>query len=134
MNQNSHKLAIWSMWLALPITALSYWRAWDQLPMRMAVHFDADWQPNGWTSREGSLMFSLGVVAFLLVVFTIAAYAVSMQKPGSTGPVLIGFYLALGLFLLASHWVVQRNSVQRNLHGSGRAPQSMLLCAEFPHV
>ena len=60
------------MWLALPITALNYWRAWDQLPARMAVHFDANWQPNGYTSREGSLMLGLGIMAFLLVVFTVA--------------------------------------------------------------
>jgi hypothetical protein len=129
MNQSFHKPAIWLMWLALPLTALDYWQAWDHLPARMAVHFDANWQPNGWTSREGSLMFALGVMAFLLVVFTVAAYAVSLQKPGSAWPVLIAFYFALGLFLFASNWVVKRN-----LQGSSRAPQSMLLCAEFPHV
>ena len=47
----------------LPITALNYWRAWDQLPARMAVHFDANWQPNGYTSREGALMLGLGIMA-----------------------------------------------------------------------
>jgi hypothetical protein len=122
------------MWLALPLTALSYWRAWDHLPMRMAVHFDADWQPNGWTSREGSLTFSLGDTVFLLVVFTVAAYAVSLQKPSSAWPMLITFYLALGLFLFASDWVVQRNLIQGNLHGSSRVPQSVLVRSEFPHV
>jgi hypothetical protein len=129
MNRSLHKPVIWLMWLALPLTALDYWQAWDQLPPRMAVHFDANWQPNGWTSREGSLMFALGVMAVLLVVFTVSAYAVSMQKPGSAWPVLIGFYLALGLFLFASNWVVKRN-----LQSGSLAPQSMLLCAEFPHV
>ena len=49
-----YKPLVWLMWLALPITALNYWRNWDRLPMRMAVHFDANWQPNGYTSREGA--------------------------------------------------------------------------------
>ena len=55
--------------LALPLTALNYWRAWDRLPMRVAVHFDVNWQPSGWTSREGALMFALGTTTFLLVIF-----------------------------------------------------------------
>ena len=48
------------MWLALPISAWEYWQVWDQLPTRMAVHFDANWQPNGYTSREGALELGLG--------------------------------------------------------------------------
>jgi len=51
------------MWLPLVTIALNYWRAWDRLPARMAVHFDANWQPNGYTSREGSLMLALGMLA-----------------------------------------------------------------------
>jgi hypothetical protein len=97
------------MWLALPVTALNYWRAWDHLPSRMAVHFDANWQPNGWTTREGSMMMALGITGFLLLIFTVASYAVRMHKPGSAWPVLMAFYLALGLFTFASNWIVQRN-------------------------
>ena len=109
MNRNLYKPAIWLMWLALPITALTYWRSWDQLPMRMAVHFDANWQPNGYSSREGSLMLSLGIVAFLLVIFTVAAHAVRVNKPSAAWPVLITFYLALILFCFASNWIVRTN-------------------------
>ena len=47
MKRDWYTLATWLMWLALPITALNYWRVWDRLPARMAVHFDANWQPNG---------------------------------------------------------------------------------------
>jgi uncharacterized membrane protein len=109
MNSNLYKPAIWLMWLALPITALTYWRSWDQLPMRMAVHFDANWQPNGYSSREGSLMLSLGIVAFLLVIFTVAAHAVRVNKPSAAWPVLIIFYLALILSCFASNWIVRTN-------------------------
>ena len=47
MNRDSYKTLTWLMWLALPTTGLNYWLAWDRLPYRMAVHFDANWQPNG---------------------------------------------------------------------------------------
>lgn len=127
MNRDWYKPAIWLMWLALPTTALNYWRAWDQLPMRMAVHFDANWRPNGYTSREGSLMLALGVSAFLLVVFTVAAYAVRVNKPSAALPVLITFYFALRLFWFANNWIVQRN-----LQSSDPAPHVLLLRSEFP--
>src|SRR5258708_2902207 len=66
--------AVGLAWLALPMTALNYSRTWDRLPPRVAVHFDINWQPNGWTSREGARTLALGMTAFLLVVFTIVAY------------------------------------------------------------
>ena len=49
------------LWLALPLTALQYWSVWDQLPGRMATHFGAAGQPNGWMTRETSLIFALVV-------------------------------------------------------------------------
>jgi len=114
MNRNFYKPAIWLMWLALPLTALNYWRAWDRLPTRVAVHFDANWQPNGWTSRQGALMLALGIMAFLVVVFTVAAYSVLIYKPGSTWPVLIVFYLVLSLLSAANNWIVQSNLYMHN--------------------
>jgi Protein of unknown function (DUF1648) len=109
MNRDWYKPLTWLMWLALPTTALNYWRAWDELPTRMAVHFDAYWQPNGWTSRQGSLMLGLGIMTFMLVVFTVAAYVVRAQKPGSAWPILIVFYVSLSVLWWANHWIVQRN-------------------------
>ena len=77
MNRDWYKPLVALMWLLLPISALNYWRVWDQLPARMAVHFNANWQPNGYTSRGGSLMLGLGIMAVMLVVFTIAALSAS---------------------------------------------------------
>jgi hypothetical protein len=109
MTRDYYKPAIFLTWLALPLTALNYWRAWDHLPARMAVHFDANWQPNGFTSREGSLIFALAVTTFMLVVFTIAALVVRAQKPSSAWPVLVVFYVALGLVWLANNYIVNLN-------------------------
>jgi uncharacterized membrane protein len=129
MNRDWYKPAIWLMWVVLPATALSYWRNWDQLPMRMAVHFDANWQPNGYSSREGSLVLALGVSAFMLVVFTVAAYAVRVNKPSAALPVLVMFYLALGLLWFVNDWIVQRS-----LQGRDQRPHAVIVRSEFPHV
>jgi hypothetical protein len=129
MNRHGYKPAIWLMWITLPITALNYWRAWDQLPARMAVHFDANWQPNGYTSREGSLLLALGITAFLLVVFTVAAYAVSINQPSAAWPILILFYISLSLCWLANHWVMQRN-----LRAGDQPPHAVSMCSSLPPV
>jgi len=70
----------WLAWLALPLTALRYWSAWDRLPARMATHFAANGQPNGWMSREMSLAFALGITAFLLVMFTVIPYFATRSR------------------------------------------------------
>jgi hypothetical protein len=109
MNHDWYKPMIWLMWLALPTTALNYWRSWDQLPRRMAVHFDANWQPNGYTSREGSLLLALCILTFMLLVFTIAAYIVQAQKPSAAWPILLVFYAAIGALWFVNNWIVERN-------------------------
>jgi len=109
MKRDWYKPLTWVMWVALPTTVLNYWRAWDELPTRMAVHFDASWQPNGWTSRQGALMLALGITTFMLIVFTVAAYVVRAQKPGSAWSILIVLYLSLGLLWFANNWIVQSN-------------------------
>ncbi len=73
MNRDWYKPMVALMWLVLPITAANYWSAWDQLPARIAVHFDANWQPNGYTTREGAVMLGLGIMAVMLVLFTVTA-------------------------------------------------------------
>jgi len=98
-------------WLALPLTALNYSRAWDRLPQRIAVHFDVNWQPNGWTTREGSRMLALGMTAFLLVIFTISTYVVRRASPSalSSWALVAVFYVVLGLVYFVNKWIVDRN-------------------------
>ena len=109
MNRSSYTTAIWLMWLALPITALNYWRAWDQLPARMAVHFDANWQPNGYTSREGALMLGLGILAFLLVIFTVGAFILRAYRSSPAWPMLAVFYVVLGFSSYGNYSIVRFN-------------------------
>jgi hypothetical protein len=124
MNLDWHKTLTWLMWLVLPATALNYWRAWDQLPARMAVHFDANWQPNGYTSREGSLMLGLGIMAFMLLTFTIAALIVRAQKPSAAWPMLLAFYVALGILWFANNYIVEFNLKAQPAHSEFVGPNS----------
>ncbi|MGA8867148.1 MAG: DUF1648 domain-containing protein [Candidatus Sulfotelmatobacter sp.] len=110
MNRRVPQLAIWLMWLALPFTVLSYRQVWDRLPVRMAVHFDANWQPNGWTTRQASLGLALGITVFLLLVFTVGSYVLRAAKPPLTGWVLLAFfYVVIGLVSAVNHRVIEFN-------------------------
>jgi hypothetical protein len=102
-------------WLTLPLTALNYWRAWDRLPDRIAVHFDVNWQPNGWTSREGALELALATTGLLLATFTFATFAAS-RKPASAvslWAMIIIFYGAIGLVCGVNQWILDRSIVQK---------------------
>jgi hypothetical protein len=121
MERKLFQIAAGLTWLALPLTALNYWRAWDRLPMRVAVHFDINWQPTGWTSREGSLMLALGTTAFLLVIFTIVFYAMRGAAVSSLSrwAMVAVFYVVLGFVYFVNNWIVDRN-----LSGPRSAPLS----------
>ncbi len=79
--------------------------------MRIAVHFDANWQPNGWTTREGARMLALGTTVFLLAVFTAASYAVSRAPTSSLSRwgMVVVFYIVLGLVYYVNRWIVDRS-------------------------
>src|ERR1700729_3883095 len=124
MDRDFYKPLTWLMWLVLPITAMGYWSAWDQLPLRMAVHFDANWQPNGFTSRQGSLMLSLGMLATMQVLFTITFFIVRAQKPGALWPMLLFSYVFLGFFWFANNWIVEFNLRPQPAHSELVGPNS----------
>lgn len=118
MKRDWYTVATLLMWLALPITALNYWRVWDRLPMRMAVHFDANWQPNGYTSREGALLLALGTIGSMLVLFTVASYAVRTNKPSAAFPLIVVFYVTLTVLFLVNNWIANRNLIEQSPHSA----------------
>ena len=100
------------MWIALPLTALLYAQVWDRLPVRMATHFNAAGQPNGWMSRETSLYFGLGLVTFVLIIFTAIALMIRRQKtmPDAAAYAMLGFfYLIVGFVVYGNESVIQHN-------------------------
>jgi len=111
MNRKVFQAFIWLMWLALPITAFRFWRAWDRLPLRMATHFGINGRPNGWMPRDSAFNLALGLTALILVVFTVVAYvAHKTHAPDALSWSLLGFfYFVVGFVYAGNSGVVQYN-------------------------
>jgi hypothetical protein len=111
MNRKAFQAFIWLMWLALPFTAFRFWVEWGRLPLRMATHFDVNWQPNGWMLRDTAFYFALGITAFVLAVFTIVSYfAHKTHAPEAFSWALLGFfYLITGFVYSVNSGVVEYN-------------------------
>jgi hypothetical protein len=124
MNRIAYKTLVGLMWLALPVTALDYWRNWDRLPVRMAVHFDANWQPNGYTSREGALDLGLGIMVFMLVVSTVGLLIAHALKPAAAWPLLVVFYVTIGFVWFGNHSIIKWNLNPPPAHSELMGPDS----------
>ena len=116
MNRVWHKPAVLLMWLALPSAAWIYWRVWNQLPARMAVHFDAGWQPNGYTSREGAVQLGLEILVVMLVLVTLATLIIDALKPVAFWPALVISYAVLGFCWYANYSIVEFNLKAQQQH------------------
>lgn len=116
MNRKLFTILTALMWLALPFTALRYAQVWDRLPERLATHFGANGQPNGWMLRETSLYFGLGLTAFVLIIFTGIAIAILKQKatPEASSFALLGFFY----FMLGFVFYVNNSILAHNLTGA----------------
>lgn len=123
MNRRLFQFAILLLWLALPLTALQYRGAWDQLPAQMATHFNAANQPNGWMPREASLKFSLRLIAIMLIVTSLVLVATTWRKVTALSWALLGFFALFLGFLLAVNQAV----LNFNLHQAPVHPQRMLV-------
>jgi hypothetical protein len=124
MNRIAYKTLVGLMWLALPVTTLDYWRNWDRLPVRMAVHFDANWQPNGYTSREGALDLGLGIMVFMLVVSTVGLLIAHALKPAAAWPLLLVFYVTIGFVWFGNHSIIKWNLNPPPAHSELMGPDS----------
>lgn len=99
------------LWLALPLTAFQYWSVWDQLPARMATHFGASGQPNGWMARDTSLIFAMIVTALVLLSLTWALTRV--RKPD----VLAWSLLAMLYVVMGALFSINVAMLNNNLYG-----------------
>jgi hypothetical protein len=116
MSRAWHKPAVLLMWLALLTGAWLYRRVWNQLPARMAVHFDANWQPNGYTSRQGAVQLGLEILVVMLVLFTLATLIIDALKPAVFWPALVISYAVLGFCWYANYSIVEFNLKARQQH------------------
>jgi hypothetical protein len=67
------------LWLAPAAIGFRYWQLWDQLPVRVASHFDAAGRANGWMTRDMSLQFTVGFMVFLATVFSVVLYVIQQK-------------------------------------------------------
>ena len=109
MLRSAYKPMLLLMWLALLTSAVSYWRVWDQLPARMGVHFDANFEPNGYTSRAGAVELGVGIMAVVVLLFTIAGLIAHALKPVAAWPMLVGFYIVVGILWYGNYSVLRFN-------------------------
>jgi Protein of unknown function (DUF1648) len=109
MLRSAYKPMLLLMWLALITSAFGYWRNWDRLPARMAVHFDANFRPNGYASREGAVEVGIGIMAVMVSLFTIAGVIAHAVKPAAAWPILLFFYVVVGVLWYGNDLVVRFN-------------------------
>lgn len=113
-----------AMWLALPFIAYRYWSVWDRLPARMATHFGANGQPNGWMTPQQSLTFSVTMLAILLTVFTLILLYASRRTVhlDATSWAMLGlFYVITGVTTYINDSVLQYNVSEASIPLAGIA-------------
>ena len=111
MTRTWWKFGIVLPWLGLPLIALRYWMVWGQLPVRMATHFNAMNQPNGWMSRESSFYFIAGLYLGLVTLFTVIIMVIhKVQAPHAAAWAVLGlFYVILGVLYYGNESVLAYN-------------------------
>jgi hypothetical protein len=107
-NHTPWNWSIAAMWLVLPALALRYWKVWDRLPISIASHFNAAGRPNGWMTREGSLLFVICISAFIAAVGTLIL--TRLRKPEPAWFAIVGFfYVILGVIFYGNESVLAYN-------------------------
>ncbi len=74
MNRSLYQSLVALLWLGPLVVWLRYRELWEQLPARMATHFNVAGVANGWMTREVSLDYSVGFVALLAGVFSVVLF------------------------------------------------------------
>jgi len=112
------------MWIALPLSWMEYRQNWEQLPERVAVHFNAEGQPNGFTSKDGALDLGLGIMGVLLILFTVACFATRTLKPQAAWPALVISYVVLGFSWYGNHKIIDFSLHSQPAHSELVGPLS----------
>lgn len=82
--------------------------AYPYLPEKVPTHFNAQWQPDGWMSRETVLWFMPLMLAILWGVLTLCFWLASTEKgqlrlEPSDLKLLFGIRTLMGAFMVAIH-------------------------------
>ncbi len=106
--QRKFQIAVGLLWLGPAIMFLQYWLVWDRLPQRMATHFGAHGQANGWMSRETAAVFPLIPLLPLLLVATLLLPRI--RKPDVGAWAILGvFYVTFGALIAITQQIIAFN-------------------------
>jgi hypothetical protein len=85
-----------------------YAMSWQELPARLAAHFDLANHPNGWMSREASLTFSLVMGIVIAGLTSLILSRVKRPDPAAWA-LLVLFYVIMGTLLWAEEAIIAYN-------------------------
>lgn len=108
-------------WLILPVMLWRYWQLQDLLPERIAVHFNANNVPNGWSDRGDFVLGFIGMTVGMLALFTILSFI--PKRPQTFSWLLLFFdYFISAVMCLAFIGVLEFNALNRvdSLRTAGR--------------
>jgi Domain of unknown function (DUF1648) len=99
-------------WLILPAMLWRYWQLQDLLPERIAVHFNANNVPNGWSDRGDFAVGLIGMTVGMLALFTILSLI--PKRPKTFSWLLLFFeYFVSVVICLAFVGVLEFNALNR---------------------
>jgi Protein of unknown function (DUF1648) len=107
MTRGLYKTLAALLWLAPLVICIRYWQLWDQLPMRMATHFNAAGHANGWMTREVSLYRSAGFLALMAGIFFTVLFVLAAKYP----PTKLSWTLLAFFFAETSAFLYLQNSL-----------------------
>jgi hypothetical protein len=89
---------------------LSNWQNWNQLPARMAVHFNMYGRPNGYMTKESNLFLMLGIIAVLTVINFIIGFAWTNRRASGKFNAFVVIYAGLcAIFAWSNHILLEFN-------------------------
>ncbi len=94
------------LWVGLCL--LLGWLSYPYLPEKIPCHWNAQWQPDGWMSREMAVWFMPLLLAGLWSVLTLCFWLAATERgqlrlKEEDLPLLLGVRTLIGAFLLATH-------------------------------
>ncbi|HEX6503245.1 MAG TPA: DUF1648 domain-containing protein [Terriglobales bacterium] len=118
MNRRRLRMFTWLLWLALPLMALRHWQVWDRLPLSMATHFSAANQANGWMPRTTAFWFDMGLLAFMLTIFTAIGYLSqrNLSVTATSWALLLFFYGVIGSVCYIEEAILEYNLYGRTIN------------------
>ena len=90
------RLLIALPWASIPLLAMHFASTWNELPARVATHFDLQGRANGWQSPQTLATFAFGSLILVLAVFTVAMLR-AFRLSSMTRVLTVFVYLIAGI-------------------------------------